>query len=838
LEPSKKLQQLQDEATRLYQAGSLQEALALAKQALAQAVEEFGPDSDQASMEALGAGNIAQGAGNFAEAARLYTESLRAREIADGRDNPIHASVLERRGYALLKLGRLNEAEADFSREIRIWRDLVGEDYIPAAAYSGLGAVHLALGNAGAALASYRKAIVQLSRAASHMKTQSELEASLQSKEHRDIFIGLAHAAAVARRQPGADEPTLMEESFVAGQRAWATSSSWALAKMTARLKAGDTEIGRTVRHLDMLNERIQELDQQGEAALMARSKLQQADPAYLQALDAIRVASRELLKVRAAAGPAIKRRTELSELMQALQKRCPVANAPGCEGSERERNAMAKEWHEVSLQAVKGIPNLGGDFAKLGQALEEADRRLPGYAEFDSARKAREEESRQLAKESRELRVDVIKRFPEYSSLVQPWPLTVAQTQKLLKEDEALVAIQTGPESSLVWAVTAHGTDWVEIEAGDAALAVEVKALRAGLEPAADGQPASFDIARAHRLYQVLLAPLSQALSGKNHVMVVAPGPLSSLPFQVLVTEPPRPGLSQAEALKDAQWLIRKHALSVLPSVQSLSALRKLAAAGFAVKPYFGIGDPELGGSAPVPQNARGKIKEEVSLAALYRNGRGTADLPLLQTLAPLPETVGELRRVARSLGASEDSVVVGEAATKARLFATPLQDYRILHFATHGLVAGDLSGLQEPALVLTLPPQPAKAEDALLTASEVATLQLNADWAVLSACNTASGDKVGADALSGLARAFFFAGARALLVSHWAVDSEAAVSLTTRTFGFLAQAPQMRRAEAFQRAMLTLIAEGRPPTYWAPFVIVGDGGTVQRQRGPSPAG
>ena len=816
----------------------LQEALALAKQALAQAVEEFGPDSDQASMEALGAGNIAQGAGDFAEAARLYTESLRTREIADGRDNPIHASVLERRGYALLKLGRLNEAEADFSREIKIWRDLVGEDYIPAAAYSGLGAVHLALGNAGAALANYRKAIGQLSRAASHMKTRSELEASLQSKEHRDIFIGLAHAAAVARRQPGADEPALMEESFVAGQRAWATSSSWALAKMTARLKAGDTEIGRTVRHLDMLNERIQELHQQGEDAQTARSKLRQADPAYLQALDAVSAAAREQLKARAAAGPELKRRRELSELLQALQKRCPVANAPGCEGSERERNAMAKELQEVSLQALQVIRNAGGDITKLGQALEEADRRLPGYAEFDSARKAREEESRQLEKEFRELRVDVVKRFPEYSSLVQPWPLTVAQTQKLLKEDEALVAIQTGPESSLVWAVTAHGTDWVEIEAGDAALAVEVKALRAGLEPAADRKPASFDIARAHRLYQVLLASLSQALSGKRHVMVVAPGPLSSLPFQVLVTEPPRPGLSYAEALKDAHWLIREHALSVLPSVQSLSALHKLAAAGIAVKPYFGIGDPELGGSGPAPQNARGKSKGKVSLAALYRNGGGAADLPLLQTLAPLPETAGELRRVARMLGASEDSVVVGQAATKARLFATPLQDYRILHFATHGLVAGDLSGLQEPALVLTLPPQPAKAEDALLTASEVATLRLNADWAVLSACNTASGDKVGADALSGLARAFFFAGARALLVSHWAVDFEAAVSLTTRTFGFLAQAPQMRRAEAFQRAMLTLIAEGRPPTYWAPFVIVGDGGTVQRQRGPSPAG
>ena len=141
--------------------------------------------------------------------------------------------------------------------------------------------------------------------------------------------------------------------------------------------------------------------------------------------------------------------------------------------------------------------------------------------------------------------------------------------------------------------------------------------------------------------------------LAGKQHVMLVATGALSSLPFHVLITELPRPELSYAEALKEAQWLIRRHALSVLPSVQSLSALRKLAASGIAVKPYFGIGDPVLGGSAPAPENARGKARPNVSLAALYRNG-GAGDLPLLQTLAPLPETAGELRKVARTLASS----------------------------------------------------------------------------------------------------------------------------------------------------------------------------------------
>ncbi len=824
-DPSEKLKQLQNEGARLYQAGSYMQALPVARQALAQAAEEYGPDSEQAGIQAYSVGLVADAAGDFAEAERQYSECVRIREIVYGRNSAGVANVLERLGHAVLKSGRPAGAEQYFLRELTIWRDLqLGEHAVAATAYSGLGAVNLARGDYNAALAHYRNAVQQLtSQTVAQALGRSVIEAGI--REHRDIFIGLGRAAAGLRGQAGADEAALMEESFAAGQRAWATSAASALAKMTARLKAGETELGRAVRHLDTLNERILALHQQDMSALTARYAIQQADPAYRETLDAFRAVSLAQSKDNA---PVMKRQRELVERLQALLKRCAAASAPGCEASERERNAISKELGELSTQASRGA----AEITRLSQQLNAADKNLPGYAEFESVRKVRLDESQRLEQDLAGARADVVKRFPEYLSLAEPAPLTVVETQKLLKEDEALVAILTGPESSLVWAITSQGSDWAEIKAGDVALAAEVKALRTGLEPAADGKPVSFDIARAHSLYKLLLGRFAPMLAGKQHVMLVATGALSSLPFHVLVTGLPRPELSHAEALKEAQWLIREHALSVLPSVQSLSALRKLSASGIAVKPYFGIGDPELGGAAAAPENARGRAKPKVSLAALYRNG-GAADLPLLLTLSPLPETVGELRRVARALGASEESIVVGQAATKDRLLATPLQDYRVLHFATHGLVAGELSGLQEPALVLSLPPQSARAEDALLTASEVATLQLNADWAVLSACNTASGDKVGADALSGLARAFFFAGARALLVSHWAVDSEAAVSLTTRTFGFLAQAPRLRRAEAFQRAMLTLIAEGYPPSYWAPFVIVGEGGAVQRQRG-----
>ena len=166
---------------------------------------------------------------------------------------------------------------------------------------------------------------------------------------------------------------------------------------------------------------------------------------------------------------------------------------------------------------------------------------------------------------------------------------------------------------------------------------------------------------------------------------------------------------------------------------------------------------------------------------------------------------------------------------ATEARVRATDLSDARVVAFATHGLVAGELDGLAEPALVLTPPAVATPEDDGLLTASEVARyLELNADWVVLSACNTAAGDRPGADGLSGLAKAFFYAGSRTLLVSHWPVASDAATRLTTRAFALAAADPGAGRAEAVRRSMLELIASPDAPHYahpmfWAPFIVVG---------------
>jgi len=335
-----------------------------------------------------------------------------------------------------------------------------------------------------------------------------------------------------------------------------------------------------------------------------------------------------------------------------------------------------------------------------------------------------------------------------------------------------------------------------------------------------------------------MLLDPVANLIDDKRHLLIVSSGVLTGLPFHLLVTEPPstrNPNGQQLQAYRDAAWLIQRHAVTLLPSVSSLRALRVIAKGGQAAKPMIGFGDPVFG-QRPVPEQPDRAVTQTAGLRSTTKTRaygsywRGThANLDALRTgLAPLPETSAELIAVVRKVGGD---LKLGPAASETTVKSMDLSQYRIVYFATHALVAGEIANLAEPALALTIPNEPTELDDGLLTASEVAQLKLNADWVVLSACNTAAGDRPGAEALSGLARAFFYAGSRALLVSHWRMDSETAVRLTTDTFEAMQKEPTIGRAEALRRAMLAMIEDtSNPwnayPDYWGPFSIVGEGG------------
>jgi len=199
------------------------------------------------------------------------------------------------------------------------------------------------------------------------------------------------------------------------------------------------------------------------------------------------------------------------------------------------------------------------------------------------------------------------------------------------------------------------------------------------------------------------------------------------------------------------------------------------------------------------------------------------------VRTLSALSNTDTELVAITTALGGNGETDLFFEGnATEAQVKALnadgTLQQARVIVFATHGLIPKQL-GLDQAALAFTPPDNPQGDDDGLLTAAEAAGLRLNADWIILSACDTASSDQdAGSEALAGLARAFFFAGARSLLVSHWKVGDQDAATLTS-TAVRLQQDLQLSRARALQQSMQQVLANPKTahPTHWAPFILVG---------------
>jgi CHAT domain-containing protein len=446
-------------------------------------------------------------------------------------------------------------------------------------------------------------------------------------------------------------------------------------------------------------------------------------------------------------------------------------------------------------------------------------------------------------------LRQEIAQRFPRYLELLSPHAATVEEARSLLRPDEALLLITSLEDRTLVWSVTKDAPlAYASVPLRAADLAFSVALLRHSLDPRAArlGDISPFDVAVAHKLYAALLEPVASAWRGRKLLIAVVDGPLAQVPLSVLVTRTvPQPQDREGQALftgyRDVPFLAREIAVSQAPSVSALLSLRRLAPHSAERRPFIGFGDPWF--NAQEAADARRTEPPLVEVASrgepLLRAAPATSALnsATLGQLPRLPDTAQELREVAATLGADPTrDVYLGDQASEETVETLKLDDRRVVMFATHGLVPGDLDGLTQPALALSPPAVAGGRGDGLLTASKILGLKFDADWVVLSACNTAGG---GAEAVSTLGGAFFYAGAHALLVTNWPVETRSARLLTTGTFRHQAADASLTRAEALQRSEIDLIngrgsvnAEGQTvfsyahPIFWAPFSLVGDGG------------
>jgi CHAT domain-containing protein len=456
-------------------------------------------------------------------------------------------------------------------------------------------------------------------------------------------------------------------------------------------------------------------------------------------------------------------------------------------------------------------------------------------------------------------LRKEIERRFPDYANLIDPRPATVADVQRVLQPGEALVSIYVGEARTYIWAVPRQGqAAFAAANLGEKDMARAVADLRKALDPNAAtlGDIPAFDVAASHRLYQQLLQPVAAGLNGAGSLLVVPDKALGQLPFGLLVTQAVANPNDASGALfsgyKKVPFLIRQAAVTQLPSVTALATLRRVPAGNPSRKTFAGFGDPWFS-----PDQARqGQAEASTQVASLTTRGaRGlqTRGLPLVRRNAPatagvnsadlamlprLPDTADEVRSIADALKADQSDIFLGSAANETQVKTLNLADRKVVMFATHGLIPGDLNGLTQPALALTAPAVAQTEGDGLLTMDEILGLRLDADWIVLSACNTAAGDGAGAEAASGLGRAFFYAGTRAVLLTNWPVETTSARALTTDLFRRQAGDASLSRAKAMQQAMVGLIdGDGfvdqsaivfsyAHPIFWAPFSVVGDGG------------
>ncbi len=829
--------------------GRYAEAETALKRALAIQEKALGPEHLSVGALLDNLGRLYRIRGRLAEAQPLLTRALAIREKVLGPDHPAVAQSLNGVAELYRLQRRFTDAEAHYRRAIAVQEKALGPNHRTLShTLVNLGELYRQQGRLADAQPLYERGL-KIS------------EASL-SPDHPDLGIALTRLANLYRAQNRLDDAEpLLKRALANREKAFGPDhpavgsdlSSLAVLAFTRRDWARAADYWR--RSTSIIVRRAA-----GSVGFQASDN--EAQLSHWEFRGLVKAAYRNAGTRRPIDSALVAETFEAAQWAQGSEAAASIAqmaargasNDPALGWLVRERQDLVAEWRAKDKQLI-AAKSMAPD-ARKADAEDTLSDRL-------------------MAIDKRVATIDALfaKDYPDYAALASNKPISIAEVQVELRGDEALVLfldaaeLKPEPEETFIWVVTRNQARLVRSALGGRALAREIAALRCGLDSTAwtgkgaercasllgiapdkipePGTLLPFDAARAHNIYTELFGEVQDLLRGR-HLLIIPAGPLAQLPFQVLVMRPPR-----GNDMRSFQWLAREHPITILPAASSLKSLRRIGRPSSAPMPMIGFGNPLLDGPdnryAELAKLARDTQKcpdnrwrrRSSTVVALRRSvdqvttRGGFADPAHLKHQTPLPETADELCAVARDVKADPRDMRLGTRATEREVKSMSargeLSRFRIVHFATHGTLAGQLAGGADPGLILTPPNRANEEDDGYLSAPEIASLKLDADWVILSACNTAAGNSGRSEALSGLARAFIYAGARALLVSHWAVDSDATVKLITSAVREMTRDSRVGRAEALRRAILTMLDEGKDqethPAFWAPFVVVGEG-------------
>ena len=407
-----------------------------------------------------------------------------------------------------------------------------------------------------------------------------------------------------------------------------------------------------------------------------------------------------------------------------------------------------------------------------------------------------------QLEKQYADLIQEIRIKNPMYAEVQYPQPLKLAEAQALLDDQTLLFEYSLGTTESLLFVASRENVSAFNLKS-EKEIAKLVNELReVMMKPDAVYQASENTYTRyvnlAHALYSEIIKPAESILQKKLRIVIAPDGALSYLPFEALLTQKVKPA---GIVFSKLPYMARDYEIDYVPSISVLASIGKNGDNPVpAQKQLLAFADPVLKG-------ARSTLPETKTV----RSWAGT--------LTPLPHAREEVAGIARLYPKEDVTVVMGNEASEANLKKMALQDYRRVHFASHGLI--DEEKPQFSALVLTGDNQ---GEDGFLTMREVFDLKLNADLVVLSACKSGLGKEIRGEGITGISRAFLCAGTPSVIVSLWDVYDRSTADLMTSFYRNL-ETKNLNKAAALRAARLEMIQSSKysHPYYWAPFVLIG---------------